>query len=402
MTAPDRLLLLVDCDQFFVQCARLADPDGAGREELLLVGGRPGERGVVTSASYAARKFGVRSGMPMARALRLCPRARVVPVPGELCRRKSRDVRRVLERFSPIVAAASIDEAYLDLSGTEALYRGAPLAEVACVIQAAVHEEAGIRVSVGGGTTRVVAKLAAGLAKPAGVRVVEPGGEAEFMRRFQLRDIPGVGPVFARELQAMGLLSVVDALAVDEETLVRRLGEGRGRWLYGRLRGVDDGVVDPAIEAKSISREETYPSDLHTDSELERELLALTVRLGSDLRRAGLAARTITVRIRDGDFRTRQAGRTLAEPVQSDRAIHAVARELLAKLRSERRTAARLLGITLSHFAAEGGAAQLTLFGEEGAASVETSRDRTLSRAVDELRGRFGPDALKPARLLDP
>ncbi|MGK7312686.1 MAG: DNA polymerase IV, partial [Candidatus Longimicrobiales bacterium M2_2A_002] len=135
-----RRLLLLDCDQFFVQCARLADPGGAGREPLLLVGGTPQGRGVVTSASYETREYGCRSAMPTARALQLCPDAKVVPVPRELCGRKSREVRAVLRRFTPLVEAASIDEAYLDLTGTEALYHDEPLAETARRIQAAVKE----------------------------------------------------------------------------------------------------------------------------------------------------------------------------------------------------------------------------------------------------------------------
>jgi DNA polymerase IV len=195
-----RRILLVDCDQFFVQCARLADPDGAGRESLLLVGGSASGRGVVTSASYETRAFGVRSGMPTATAQRLCPKAVVVPVPRGLCGEKSRAIRDVLERYSPVVEPASIDEAYLDLSGTERLYRGEPLADTARRIQAAVLAETDIHVSIGGGTNRLVAKLAVSRAKPAGVHVVAPGGEAAFLAEHDIADIPGVGPVLAAEL----------------------------------------------------------------------------------------------------------------------------------------------------------------------------------------------------------
>src|ERR671914_2353791 len=168
-----RRILLVDCDQFFVQCARIADPDGAGQEELLLVGGSASGRGVVTSASYATRAFGVRSGMPTAQALRLCPGARVVPVPRRVCSEKSDDVHAVLESFTPLVERASIDEAYLDLTGTEALYHNEPLIETAQRVKEAVARDAGIVVSVGGGTNRLVAKLAVRFAKPAGVHIVE-------------------------------------------------------------------------------------------------------------------------------------------------------------------------------------------------------------------------------------
>jgi DNA polymerase IV len=396
-----RRLLLLDCDQFFVQCARLADPDGAGREPLLLVGGSPDGRGVVTSASYETRRFGCRSAMPTAHALRLCPRARVVPVPREMCSRKSREVRDVLKRFTPLVEAASIDEAYLDLTGTEALYRGEALAVTAGRIQAAVKEETDITVSLGGGSTRLVAKLAAERAKPAGVFVVGPGGEAEFMAAHDLADIPGVGPVLAGRLRSMGLVTVRDALGLEPAELEAMLGPGRGSWLHERIRGIGSDVVEPESEAKSMSREETFPRDLHGDEEMERELMALAMRVASDLRRQALRARTVTVKIKDGDFRSRSASRTVAQPLESDRAILAVALELLHALRRRRRTGARLLGVAVSHFSDGEEGTQLVLFDSgDPAAVLETDRDRRLSHLSDELRQRFGPDAIRPGRLL--
>ena len=400
-----RRLLLVDCDQFFVQCARLADPDGAGREPLLLVGGSPDGRGVVTSASYETRAYGCRSAMPTARALRLCPQATVVPVPREMCGRKSREVREVLRRFTPLVEAASVDEAYLDLTGTEALYGGESLDATARRIQAAVKEATDITVSIGGGSTRVVAKLAAERAKPAGTFVVAPGGEEAFMRGFELRDIPGVGPVLTERLRTMGLVTVPDALGLQESELEGMLGAGRGAWLYGRIRGRGSDVVEPRAPAKSMSREETFPRDLTGDAELERELMALAIRVASDLRRQGLRARTVTVKIKDGDFRSRSASRTVDQPLESDRAILAVARELLRTLRSRRRTGARLVGVAVSHFDTAEEGTQLVLFDpaddpDAPGPALETDRDRHLSRVADQLRERFGPDALRPGRLL--
>lgn len=401
-----RRILLVDCDQFFVQCARLADPEGAGREELLLVGGSPEGRGVVTSASYPTRRFGVRSGMPMARALRLCPAARVVPVPGEMCGRKSREVRAVLERLAPVVEAASVDEAYLDLSGTEALYRGESLRQTAQRIQQAVLEETRIRVSVGGGTSKLVAKLAVRRAKPQGVHIIEPGGEADFLAELRLENIPGVGPVFTEDLRGWGLVTVSDALRQSEATLTRWLG-GRGAWLYNRIRGEDESAVMPHAPAKQISRDETFPRDLDQDDELERELLALATRVAADLRGAGLRARTITVRIRDYDFKTRSAGRTVADAVEADAEVVGLARELLARLRAGRRVPARLLSVAASGFTPASAPVQLGLFAGEAssesarASGIDPERARRLSRAVDEVRGRFGHGAVRPGRLLD-
>jgi DNA polymerase IV len=394
-------LLLVDCDQFFVQCARLADPEGAGREPLLLVGGSPEGRGVVTSASYETRRFGCRSAMPTAQALRLCPQAKVVPVPREMCGRKSREVRQVLQRFTPLVEAASVDEAYLDLAGTEALYHGEGLGDTARRIQTAVKEDTDITVSIGGGTTRVVAKLAAERAKPAGVFVVDAGGEAAFMAEHGLRDIPGVGPILAERLRAMGLVSVRDALPLAAEELERMLGPGRGAWLHERIRGIGSDRVEPDSPAKSMSREETFPRDLQDDEELERELTALTIRVASDLRRQALKARTVTVKIKDSDFRSRSASRSVDSPLESDRAILGIAKELLATLRSRRRTGARLLGVGVSSFADAEEGTQMVLFTEGASAAVlETDRDRRISQVGDELRKRFGPDAIRPGRLL--
>lgn len=396
-----RRILLLDCDQFFVQCARLADPEGAGREPLLLVGGTPEGRGVVTSASYETRKFGCRSAMPTAHALRLCPQAKVVPVPGEMCSRKSREVREVLHAFTPLVEAASVDEAYLDLTGTEALYHHESLEGTARRIQAAVKAETDITVSIGGGATRLVAKLAAERAKPAGVHVVAEDAVVEFMKGFELRDIPGVGPVLAERLRAMGLVRVADALELRESELEGMLGAGRGAWLYERIRGVGSDVVSPGGEAKSMSREETFPRDLTTDAELQRELMALAIRVASDLRHQGLRARTVTVKIKDGDFRTRTASRTVEQPLESDRAILAVARELLVTLRERRRTGARLIGVAVSHFDSGEEGTQLVLFDTDDAApTLETERDRRLSRIGDEVRDRFGRHALRPGRLL--
>ncbi len=396
-----RRLLLVDCDQFFVQCARLADPEGAGREPLLLVGGTPEGRGVVTSASYETREYGCRSAMPTATALRLCPDAKVVPVPRKLCGQKSREVREVLRRFTPLVEAASIDEAYLDLTGTEALYHDESLADTARRIQAAVKADADIQVSVGGGPTRLVAKLAADEAKPAGVHVVDPAHAAAFMTRFELRDIPGIGPVLGEKLKTMGLVTVPDALPLTEKELEGMLGPGRGAWLYQRIRGQGSDEVRPDTEAKSMSREETFPQDLTTDEELERELMALAIRVASDLRRQGLRARTVTVKIKDADFRQRTASRTVHPPLESDRAILGVAKELLGTLRERRRTGARLVGVGVSHFTTGEEGTQLVLFDAGDAApALETDRDRKLSKTADELRERFGDDAIRPGRLL--
>ena len=403
--AAPRRILLADADAFFVAVARLADPDGAGRAPLLIVGGSAEQRGVVTSASYEVRKFGVRSGMPMGRARRLCPQATIVPVPRGLCSAKSREIRRTLERFAPTVVPASIDEWYLDLDGTEALYGHEPLAETARRIREAVIADTGLSVSLGGGTSRLVAKLAVERAKPkpgsgaTGVHVVPPGDEAAFLATVELAELPGVGPKLQERLHRHGLRTVPDALARDLSALVRATGSERAaRWLHDRARGVDDSPVQQRGDAKSISRDETFARDLHDDRDLERELWRLVVRAAGDLRQDGRRARTITVRVRDADFTTRQASRTLAEAVETDGAIGRVAGELLAKLRRARRVGARLLGVSLSGFDNEA-PPQLALFAP-AEPPLENARDRAVTRAVEAVRARFGVEGLVPGKLV--
>ncbi|HEV2751254.1 MAG TPA: DNA polymerase IV [Gemmatimonadales bacterium] len=394
-----RRILLADADAFYVAVARLADPAGAGKARLLIVGGSPERRGVVTSASYEARAYGVHSAMPMARAVRLCPGATVVPVPWDACAEKSREIGAVLRRFTPVVEQASSDEFYLDLGGTEALYTGESLVETAHHIRDAVTNETALPVSIGGGASKLVAKLAAGLAKPRpgteadGVRIVAPGAEAEFMLQFALADIPFVGPKFQERLARFGLRTVGDAVGQERPTLVRWLGEREGNWLYERVRGIDRAPVEADREVKSVSRDETFATDVDDEDALAARLLSLADRASADVRAGGLVARTVTVKLRDADFTTRQASRTLGEAVRSDRAVYAVARELLARLRAARDVPARLLGVALSHLAAADGEAQLS-FLEPPAVPVESERDRTISQVIDQVRERFGRDAL--------
>lgn len=404
MPAPRRILL-ADADAFYVAVARMVDPDGAGKAPLLIVGGSRESRGVVCSASYETRKFGVRSAMPIARALRLCPNAMCVPVPRKACSVKSAEIRAVLDRFAPVVEGASIDEWYLDLGGTEGLYHNEPLATTAHRIRDAVRRATRLSISIGGGTNKLVAKLAVERAKPKagtggnGVYVVDDGTEQEFLRSFTLAEIPLIGPKFQERLAARGMTTVPDVLRHDLSVLRSWLGDREAEWLWNRVHGISDSPVESGGEAKSISRDETFAEDIRDDRELQRELLALVTRAASDLRGDGLAARTITVKIRDMDFRTRSAQRTLMEPLVSDRVIMRVARELLTKLRAARHVPARLLGVSLSSLGQDPHADQLTLFAAEADPSAETERDRLLARTVDRVRERFGPRAILPASL---
>ena len=399
MPQPPARILQVDADAFYVQVARLEDPAGAGAADLLLVGGSPSGRGVVTSASYGARRFGVRSGMPMARAVRLCPDALVVGVPRKACSARSRAIVAVLERFTPIVEPASIDEMYLDLSGTERLYHHEPLEATARRVRQTVAAETDIIVSIGGGTNRLVAKLAAGRAKPHrspeadGILIVPPGEEADFLASFDLADIPGVGPRFQERLAALGLVTVRDTLGHDRSVLERWLGRRAGGWLYERVRGVASAAVDERLGAKSLSRDETFAHDLDDDDDLRRELLRLADRAAADLRQQGYRARTVGVRIRDRDFKDRRASRTLPRPVSTDRAVAETALALLARLRAARPVPARLLSVSLSQLVRADEPDQAGLFDDERV--PETARDRRLARALDQVHDRYGRRSLE-------
>ncbi len=409
--APPRRILLVDADAFFVAVARQEDPEGAGRAALLIVGGRPGSRGVVCSASYECRAFGVRSAMSIARALQLCPKATCVPVPRRACSERSREIASVLSRFAPVVQASSIDEWYCDMAGTEALYGHETLEQTALRIRAAVFDATGLSVSIGGGTSRLVAKMAVEVGKPkpgsgaTGVCCVAPGEEVAFLARFRLGDLPMVGPKFAEALVRIGLETVADAQCWTREALVARLGERSGHWLFRRVHGLDDSAVTPRDMQKQVSREETFAGDLHDEAIIERELLRLAVRVSADLRDHALHARTVTVKLRDSDFRTRSAQRTLRLPIESERLVAKAAQALLRQLRGRRRVGVRLLGISLSHFDDIAPVpTQLALFDAPAQAPadepVEDARDRALTRALDRIRNRYGAQSIVPAPLI--
>jgi DNA polymerase-4 len=356
----------------------------------------------VCSASYETRKFGVRSGMPIARALRLCPDATCVPVPREACGERSRAIRDVLARWAPVVRAASIDEWYLDLSDTESLYRE-PLAETARKIREAVLQETGLSVSFGGGTNSLVAKLAVEHAKPkpgsgkTGVHVVEPGEELAFMEGVALAEIPGIGPTFQRKLADRGLVAAADVWRHDLATLTRWFGDRAARWLHDRARGIHEAPVVAREAAKSISHEDTFGEDIADDPTLEAELRHLAERTAAALRADGLKARTVTVKCKDFDFELRTARRTVKDGVESDRAIADIAVALLTRLRAARRVPVRLLGVSLSGLTEGTAGGQLGLFGESQ--PVEREKDRAVSRAMDAVRTKLGREAIGRGRV---
>ncbi len=395
-----RRILHADADAFFVAVARMADPEGAGKAKLLIVGGRPGSRGVVCSASWETRAFGVRSAMPIAQALRLCPDAMCVPVPRQACGATSRAIAAVLAQFTPVVEGASVDEWYLDLTGTEALYDHEPIETTARRIRETVHKATGMWLSIGGGPSKLVAKLAAERAKPrpgtgaTGVRIVAEGEEAEFLREFALAELPGVGPKLQAKLASLGMLRVDDVLPHERATLARWIGRRPAEWLWARVRGIHTSPVEQRASAKQISHETTFSRDVKNTAGIASILRGLAGKTAADMRSDKLAARTVTVKLKDADFTTRLASRTLPEPLESDRAIADVAVELLAKLRAARAVPARLVGVALGNLVPARDAEQLGLFTPPPGA-VERPHDRAVSRAVDRVRERFGSEAIR-------
>jgi len=337
--------------------------------------------------------------MPIARALRLCPDAVCVPVPFKACIQKSAEIRQLLHQFAPIVEGASIDEWYLDLTGTESVYHHEPLATTAERIRSRLREATGLTLSIGGGTNKLIAKMAVDRAKPSaggnGVVIVEPGMEEAFLRSCTLADIPLVGPKFQARLARHGFITVEDVLRYDLATLQNWMRKREASWLWNRVHGVDDGDVRHRTMNRGISRDETFGKDLHDDADIERELLRLVTRAAADMRGDGLTARTVAVRLRDWDFKTRSAQRTLPEPVVSDRVILRVAHELLTTLRKVRRVPARLVGVRLSGLEKAAATGQLVML------TQETERDRGLSRAIDRVRQKFGAKAIVPGGIVE-
>jgi DNA polymerase-4 len=329
-------------------------------------------------------------------------------VPRTACADTSRAIRRVLDNFTPLVEAASIDEWYLDLSGTEALYHHEPIGETARRIRDEVFAQTGMRVSIGVGPNKLVAKLAAERAKPkpgtnaTGVHVVDETAVLDFMRTLDLGDIPGIGPKLQEKLASVGLVAVRDVLESDAASLARWLGRETAYRVLRKARGESDAAVEPRAPAKQVSREETFDRDIADAAALRRELQILAHRVAADLRGDGLEARTVTVKVRDLRFTTRTMSRTFEAPISSDAAIATAADDLLRALREGWSAPVRLAGVALSKFAPARDAEQLGIFGAARTGNAggagdggESLRDRELSRAVDRVREKFGDSAIR-------
>jgi len=371
----------LDMDAFFVSVEELFDPTLKGKP--VVVGGRPNERGVVSAASYAARKFGVHSAMPLRTAYKLCPQAIFVEGHRDRYIEYSRKVYRVLQTFSPQVEMASIDEAYLDMTGTEKLH-GPPL-RAAHALHNAVAAATQLNCSIGAARSRMVAKVASDQAKPHGVLWIIPGEEARFLAPLDVRRIPGVGKVTETNLNACGIRRVGDLAALDEAFLLERFG----KWalaLGGKARGEDaGGWFDEAIgeggEPKSISHEHTYSVDTADVATLDATLVRLSEMVSRRLRDHRLYARTVQIKLRYSDFSTFTRSRTLDHATQIDTQFAAAVRDLFHKNWTGK--AIRLLGVYAQSL--EDSEGQTNLLEEDS-----TGKWRRTLEAVDKIREKFG------------
>jgi len=376
----------VDMDAFFVSVEELYDPSLKGKP--VVVGGRPNERGVVSAASYAARKFGVHSAMPLRTAYKLCPQAIFVDGHPERYRECSQQVYHVLQSCSPLVEMASVDEAYLDLTGTERLY-GPPL-RAAHLLHERMKAETRLNCSIGIAASRLVAKISSDQAKPNGVLWVIPGQEAAFLAPLDVRKVPGVGKVTERNLHAFGIRKVGDLARLDEEFLERHFGKW-GLALAGKSRGLDAGGwfdtgIGESEGPKSISHEHTFLEDTADVAQLESTLARLSEMVGRRLREHGLHARTVQLKLRYSDFSTITRAHSIARATQLDTELFEEIRHLFR--RNWRPGAAvRLLGVHASGWSE--GEEQLDLLGEE-----KHERWKQAMAAADRLRDRFGESAV--------
>jgi DNA polymerase-4 len=384
-------ILHVDLDAFFAAVEQRDRPELRGKP-VIVGGGGPTDRGVVSAASYEARAFGVHSAMPLRTAAALCPGGIFVPVDGAKYQAVSREVMAILRRFTPLVEPVSIDEAFLDVTGSQALFGNGE--SIGRQIRAAILGEVRLTASVGVATTKLVAKVASDLRKPDALVVVPPGKEADFLAPLPITRLWGVGARTAEALREFGVTTIGDLAGIDREVLERRFGKHGGA-LTLRARGVDPDPVSDRAAAKSIGHEHTFDVDTSDRDVIERTLLAMAEGVAGRLRASGVKAATVTVKIRDSTFRTIIRQRTLAEPTDLTEPIWRAALELARP--EVRAIRVRLLGVTASNL---GERVQLQLFSGGGEAAGDAARGRRVVEAEDAIRRRFGERAVTRARLL--
>jgi DNA polymerase IV len=381
-------ILHVDMDAFYASVEIVKDPSLKGK--AVIVGGIGG-RGVVTSASYEARAFGVTSAMPTIRARRLCPHAIFLPNDFEAYSDYSERIREVFLSFTPLVEPLSLDEAFLDVSGSIKLF-GSPV-DIARKIKAATMEF-GLPCTVGVAPNKFLAKLASGRGKPDGLLVVAADRVREFLDPLPVNALWGVGAATGEQLRKLGLKTVSDIRQVGKRTLERAVGESLGAHLHSLAHGIDDRSVVPHEAARSVGSENTFATDLDSTDDILREILRLSDRTAGRLRAKGLCGRTVTLKVRFSNFSTITRSKTMDAELDAAAEIYDIARTLYLKLDPER-PRIRLLGVAITGLAEGPARRQMDLLGSQGAGWPEASD------AVDKIRERWGSKSVGPATLLD-
>jgi len=387
MAEMQRWIVHVDLDAFFASVEELLNPSLCGKP--LIVGGSPDSRGVVCSASYPARKYGVRSAMPVAQAVRLCPHAIVVPARHNEYGKHSSAVMKVLAQFSPSMEQVSIDEAFLDVTGCESLW--GPVAKMGRLIQKRVRDECHLPVSLGIASSKLVAKIACDEGKPKGMVIVEPGTEETFLAPMPIERMWGVGRVTGEALRELGADTIGDLANMGENALVSRFGD-HGRALYRNALGIDSIPIRMSRERRSISQERTFSHDVSDGDELQRHLLSMSERVASRLRRRQLVAMPVKIKMRTSDFVTQTRQARIEQPTDQSQTIYQQSDALLQR-HWTRGQPLRLLGVGVSGLL-EGSGYQLSLF------SDSDQRQIRLSEALDEIREKYGSSSIVRASLL--
>lgn len=375
----------IDCDAFYASIEKRDDPKL--EDQPVIIGG--GKRGVVSTACYVARLHGVKSAMPMFKALKLCPDAVVIRPRMELYAREGRRIRQMMEDVTPAVEPLSIDEAFLDLTGTARLHRAAP-ALTLMKLQARIREEVGVSVSVGLSFNKFLAKTASDLDKPDGFAVIGKEEAQGFLAPRPVGSVYGVGPVFARKLEREGLKRLSDVIKAGEHAMIKRHGEA-GQRLWRLAQGIDTRKVEPERERKSVSAETTFDTDICDIAELENRLWALCVKVADRMKEKQIAGRVVTLKLKTADFRTLTRRRTLIDSAQLADTLFRHARELLAKEKPGQKY--RLIGAGYSDLEpAQGDAGDLL--------DPNAARRAAAERAMDAARPKFGSAAVLKGRML--
>jgi len=382
-------IIHLDMDAFYPAVEVRDHPEMKGKP-VIVGGGR--ERGVVSSASYEARKFGVHSAQPMARAMRLCRHGIFLPVRMSRYKEVSRQIFEIFHSFTPLVEPLSIDEAFLDVTGVERL-AGQPQ-EIACKIKQKVLNETGLTVSAGVAPSKFVAKIASDMDKPDGLTVVPSDRVREFLDPLPVNKMWGVGRATQQALNRLGVRTFQDLRQMPVAVLEKTLGK-HGVAMHCLAMGIDEREVIPENEAKSIGHEETFDKDILDPDQARQEVLSLADRVARRMRRAGVSGRTVSLKVKYADFTQITRTATLPEPVDDSAEIYTIACRLLGKTEVGRRPV-RLMGVSLSQLTSPHNDAQLLLFGPDRA----SLKRKELNTALDQICDKFGEKSIGPGTLI--